>query len=197
MDGGISWDELQLPTNFDFGVFAFDPQNPNIVYVTLNVGSGNYQLFKSLNGGITWNLPPSDFKAKGNTWGAWVTALAIDPLNSDTIYVAADQYNDTNVLWKTMDGGKTWVDLGPDGANYVYAIAIDPQKPDRLYMGTSRGVLQSTDAGASWIPMNAGLPLTALGWPPEIHLLVIDPGNPAKLYAAPYEGGVFAITIDP
>jgi len=197
VDGGVTWEELNLPENFGFGLLAVDPQIPEIVYVALNVGSGDYRLFKSLNGGLTWNLPPSDLKGKGNTWGAAVTALAIDPLNSETIYAAADQYNDSTILWKTTDGGKTWLDLGSYAANYVNAIVIDPQEPNNVYLGTNNGVLRSTDAGANWTLMNAGLPLNMFGLPPSIHFLAIDPQNPARLYAASYEGGVFVITVDP
>jgi photosystem II stability/assembly factor-like uncharacterized protein len=197
VDGGINWDQLQLPENFGFGMLAVDPQIPEIVYVTLDVGSGDYRLFRSLNGGLTWNLPPADLKAKGNTWGAAVTALGIDPLNSETIYAAADQYNDTTVLWKSTDGGKTWLDLEFHAANFVNAIVIDSQKSNIIYIGTNRGVLRSTDAGANWTPMNAGLPVNNLGGLPEIQFLAIDPQNPARVYAVLYAGGVFAITVDP
>jgi len=197
VDGGVTWDQLQLPENFGVGILAVDPHIPDIVYVALSVGSGDYRLFKSPDGGLTWNLPPSDLKAKGNTWGAAVSALAIDPQNSDRIYAAANQYNDTTILWKTTDGGKSWTDLGLYGANYVDAIVIDPQKPNNVYLGTNDGVLRSIDGGANWTPMNAGLPLNMFGLPPSIQFLAIDPQNPARLYAASWEVGVFAITVDP
>ena len=76
-------------------------------------------------------------------------------------------------------------------------MAVDPKNPNNVYLGTNNGVLRSTDAGANWTLMNAGLPLNMFGLPPSIHFLAIDPQNPARLYAASYEGGVFVITVDP
>jgi hypothetical protein len=39
---------------------------------------------------------------------------------------------------------------------------IDPSAPDTVYLGTSRGVFKSLDAGATWLPINAGLPFSSV-----------------------------------
>src|SRR6201990_2680057 len=43
-----------------------------------------------------------------------------------------------------------WTVLGPDGGD-VRSLAYDPHNPDRIFLGTSTGVIfVSTDAGQSW-----------------------------------------------
>ena len=104
--------------------------------------------------------------------GGNVYALAIDPLNRNTLYAGID----TGSVIKTTDGGSHWMTsntgLPPFGT--VYTIAIDPSNPTIIYAGTW-GVFKSTDAGGNWNP--TGL---ASEW---IYALAIDPSNPETLYA--------------
>jgi photosystem II stability/assembly factor-like uncharacterized protein len=56
------------------------------------------------------------------------------------------------VLWMSaaLMAEQSWQPVGPDGGN-VRSLAIDPQDPDRIFLGTSAGNLYlSTDKGASW-----------------------------------------------
>jgi hypothetical protein len=62
-------------------------------------------------------------------------------------------------VYKTTNGGTNWVaiDAGlPDEP--VGSIEMDPQSPDRYFIGTDLGVYWSTDAGTTWAPFNTGLP---------------------------------------
>ena len=70
-------------------------------------------------------------------------------------------------------------------------LAIDPQTPATLYAGTSSGVFRSTDGGAGWSPVNAGLTV------PSVSALAVDPVNTKKVYAGTFGAGLFAITFDP
>lgn len=98
----------------------------------------------------------------GNTLRATagrVNAIAIDPRNSDVVYIGAAEGG----VWKTSDGGINWTpltDLQPSLANG--AIALDPNQPDTVYVGTGEenfasdsyygaGILKSTDGGATWV----------------------------------------------
>ncbi len=87
-----------------------------------------------------------------------------------------------------------WTTLGPDSGS-ILSLVVDPATPSTLYAGTVRaGVFKSTDAGANWRPMNAGLldrfDLPAL----EVSKLAIDPVTPETLYAgvSGHAGGVLA-----
>jgi len=73
-----------------------------------------------------------------------------------------------------------WQTLGPDGGT-VRSLTFDPNDPDRIFLGTSAGVVYlSLDHGRSWSR------LARLGSPEEMVLdhIVIDPSNSEHLFAA-------------
>jgi photosystem II stability/assembly factor-like uncharacterized protein len=49
----------------------------------------------------------------------------------------------------TRDRGKTWSEV-PRGPSAVGAIAIDPVRPERMLVGSRRGIARSTDGGSTW-----------------------------------------------
>ncbi len=53
-------------------------------------------------------------------------------------------------LKMTKDGGKTWGDV-TGAPSSVSAIEIDPDRPERMLLGTRRGITRSTDGGKSWV----------------------------------------------
>lgn len=85
-----------------------------------------------------------------------VTALAIDPNNSNILWMGAANGG----VWKTTNGGTTWTPLGDDWALMgVSAIEIDPNDSDTVYVGTGDahgfdtagfGIRKTTDGGATW-----------------------------------------------
>jgi uncharacterized protein (TIGR03437 family) len=87
-----------------------------------------------------------------------VNAIAIDPRDNNVVYIGAAEGG----VWKTTDGGVTWTPLTDNQPSLANGgIAIDPNSPDTLYVGTGEenfaydsyygaGILKSTNAGASW-----------------------------------------------
>ena len=84
-------------------------------------------------------------------------------------------------------GVDTWTSGGPQGAS-VNDLAIDPSSPRTLFAGTDIGVFKSLDGGESWVQASAGIENDYAG-NPYVAALLIDPGNPATLYA-PWGGRV-------
>ena len=107
-----------------------------------------------------------------------VYALAINPLNTSTIYAATD----IGVL-RSTDGGASW-DATNNGlpSARVTAVALDPSNPSTVYVGTP-GVFKSTDGGETWAPAANGIPSSSLG----VAAIAVDPAHPSILYA-----GLFA-----
>jgi photosystem II stability/assembly factor-like uncharacterized protein len=117
--------------------------------------------------GVWTNITPSVLALTGNAGGA--LCLAIDPNNASVVYVGVEETiggNPHNGIYRTTNGGKTWVLLGtppdPDPwdntTNYidlVLSIDVDPQDSNHLQVasgvrGANQGFWDSTDGGASW-----------------------------------------------
>jgi photosystem II stability/assembly factor-like uncharacterized protein len=71
----------------------------------------------------------------------------------------------------------------------VRSLVVDPNNSSTIYAGTDRGIVKSTNGGASWIGANTGLTLTN-SW---ISMLAIDPVTSSALYAVTF-GGLFKST---
>ena len=90
------------------------------------------------------------------------------------------------VLLNTFQAGlaSSATDVGTSNGfegGVVEALAIDPRTPSTLYAGTQGGgVFKSTNGGANWQAVNAGLNSTA------VYALAIDPATPSTLYAGTY-----------
>ena len=98
------------------------------------------------------------------------------------------------ILWITSQAGTVsagtdaWTSNGPEGGR-IYALALDPATPTTLYAGTyGGGVFKSTNGGAAWNAVTAGLMNT------DVRALAINPATPTTLYAGTYGDGVFKST---
>lgn len=147
-----------------------DPTNPSTLYLGVDARG----VFKTTDGGITWNQVFSQ--------NLIVDALAIDPVTPTTLYLATGSV----FLFKSVNAGGTWTQLNFPGL--ITALVVDPINPSIIYAGTGFGVMKSTNGGASWsftALLNSG------GLNPDIVSLVMDPSNPAVLYAATRSLGAF------
>jgi photosystem II stability/assembly factor-like uncharacterized protein len=141
-DGGRTWQAERGLGTSDIDTLAFDPANSHILYAAASWNGG---LFKSIDAGAHWYRVRTPFPSRG------VHALAIDPGDSRTIYVAdCGGACSGGTLQKTVNGGSTWQAV--TGVPYaVQTIAIDPQHTSTVFAGTTRGdVFRSTDAGRTW-----------------------------------------------
>ncbi|MFO0029938.1 MAG: WD40/YVTN/BNR-like repeat-containing protein [Pseudomonadota bacterium] len=111
------------------------------------------------DGGKTWaNVTPK-------TMSEWGTIEAIEPSRADagTAYVVVHRYRLDDFkpyLFRTRDFGRTWDSLVrgiPDDLP-LWVVREDPDDARVLYLGTDRGVMWSTDAGATWRDLRINLP---------------------------------------
>lgn len=96
-------------------------------------------------------------------------------------------------IFLSGNGGLNW-SLSSTGLQSVtvFALAVDPIAPTKIYAGTSRGAARSTDGGATWSPAISAsgtssnlAPAIAVG---SVRSLVIDPVSPIKIYAGTAQG---------
>ncbi len=184
--------------SYSIGVVTLDPSNPHVVWV--GTGENNAQrsvaygdgVYKSVDGGRSWTR-------MGLERSEHVGAIVVDPRDSDVVYVAAQgplwASGGDRGLYKTTDGGKTWARvLETDENTGVNEVHMDPRDADVLYASTwqrrrhvwtfigggpGSALYKSTDAGATWTKVAAGLPSGDVG---RIGLCV-SPVDPDYVYA--------------
>ncbi|MGL5888640.1 MAG: WD40/YVTN/BNR-like repeat-containing protein, partial [Bacteroidia bacterium] len=184
--------------SYSIGCVSLDPQNPNVVWI--GTGENNNQrsvgygdgLYKSEDGGKSW-------KNVGLKTSEHIGRIAVDPTNSDVVYVAAYgplwSAGGERGIYKTTDGGKTWkavfqisentgfndVIIDPKHPNIIYAAAHQRRRHEWTYLGggPESAVYKSTDAGASWNKLDNGLPKGDVG---RIGL-ALSPVNTDMVYA--------------
>lgn len=130
-----------LPSScpWQVNVYSFDvsKSNDSILYCGTETGFVN----KSTDKGDSWVMLAKDYSFNGG-----ITALAIDPQNEQTVYVAAGAQ-----LHKTNDGGENWNTLlVSDGLFYSDKIIIDESNSDKIIAAGSNGIFYSTDGGLNW-----------------------------------------------
>ncbi len=124
--------------------------------------------------------------------GGRIITVAVNPLNAETIFIGAAGGG----IWRSYDAGYHWEAVSDDlPTQALGAIAIDPVDTNVVYAGTGEasyaqrtfdggGMFKSTDGGSTWFEIGQGtLPPFA-----RASDLVIDPANPATLYAAIPDG---------
>ncbi|MFQ3581905.1 glycosyl hydrolase [Chloracidobacterium validum] len=152
-DGGKTWRKVTngLPAVHLGRIgLAISPANPDVVYASVEAADGKGGVFRSLDGGETWERRnPFDQTAM------YFSTIVADPRDVDRVYVL-------NVfLMVSNDGGKT---LSPmPGMRHVHVdhhvLWIDPADPDYYLVGCDGGVYESFDRGQSW-QFKANLPVT-------------------------------------
>jgi len=177
-NNGVTWEPIfDDQETSSIGDVTVAPSNPDIVWVgtgepnNRQSSSWGYGVYKSTDGGKTWkNMGLRDTHHIGR--------IVIHPQNPDIVYVAALGHlwgpNKERGLYKTTDGGKTWVNsLFIDENTGFVDVAMDPQNPDTLYAaayqrrrrgwgfnggGPGSGLYKTTDGGETWEKLTRGLP---------------------------------------
>ncbi|MFP3940446.1 MAG: VPS10 domain-containing protein [Thermoanaerobaculia bacterium] len=174
-------------TSGRIGDFALHPDEPSTWWVA--VASGG--VWKSDNAGTTWS---SVFDGAGTSYS--IGCLAIDPDNPQVVWVGTGENNSQRSVsygdgvYKTVDGGKSWENVGLEDSEHVGEILVDPRDTDTVYVaaqgplwrsGGDRGLYKTTDGGESWELVLEISPDTG------VSDVAFDPRDPDVLYAAAYQ----------
>ncbi|MBK8609255.1 MAG: glycoside hydrolase [Chitinophagaceae bacterium] len=131
------------------------PSQPNVFYIGVNNGG----VWKTNDFGRTWK-PIFDDQPTGS-----VGDVVVSPSNPDVIYVGSGeglQRPDLSVgdgIYKSTDGGNTWINTGLKDGQQIGGLAIDPKNENRVFAAvlghpygpnTERGVYRTTDGGKNW-----------------------------------------------
>ena len=163
VDAGASQETANNGLIGSVEALAVDPTNSSTLYA----GSAGH-IFRSEDGGASWQerdagLPLSPVGSTIQNFP--VVALVVNPLNPSTIYALLRENAFSSFYFvSSSNGGTTWtIAHNPVGAFDLTAIAVDSTDPSTLYLGTSNGILKTTDGGSRWTQSNSGLKAVSVG----------------------------------
>jgi len=168
--GGIDWTPIfNDQSTASIGALAIQQSNPDVIWVGTGEGNprnslnGGYGIFKSLDGGKTWD-------AMGLAETRHIHRIIIDPTQPNTVYVAAigspwGEHQERGI-YKTTNGGKSWSKILYQNPKTGAAdLIMDPTNPNKLIAamwehkrdpwffnsgGKGSGIFVTLDGGATW-----------------------------------------------
>ena len=188
-DGGTTWKRvLFVDPQTACSDISADPANSNILYAGmytyrrwawhLESGGGNTAVYKSVNGGDSWErlsgkdrdigLPKGDMDRIG---------VAVAPSDPNIVYVISETKTEGE-LWRSDDAGAHWRTVSRDPninfRPFYYAdLRVDPQNPNRVY----------TLSGSLYLSEDGGLNFRTIaqGVHGDHQAMWIDPVNPKRI----------------
>ena len=160
--------------------------SPEHIYV----GSASGGVWESKDGGVEWKPIFDDQPSLA------IGAIKINQQNPSEIWVGTGEGNPRNSqnsgkgIFRTLDGGKTWMQMGLTDTKVIHRILIDEHNPSTIFAGAAgsqwgpnpeRGVYKSTDSGNTWNRVLFSNDTSGVAD------MVMDPTNPRKIIAALYQ----------
>lgn len=153
---GIRWRSIG-PANMGGRIvdLAVNENDPNTFWAATASGG----LIKTTNSGVSFT---HQFDREATVS---IGAVAVSKSNPDIVWVGTGENNPRNSVsygdgvYKSIDGGKTWTNMGLKKTFQVGEIVIHPTDPNTVYVGAlgrlygnneERGVYKTTDGGATW-----------------------------------------------
>ena len=165
-----------------------DEENPGTMYVAF--GSGN--LWKTVNNGMSWKPILNEIPSIG------IGDIAVAPSNKNILYVGTGESlkkgrNFTmpgTGIYKSSDGGETWLHKGLDDSWHIGEISINPNNPDIVFVSVlghfwsknkNRGIFRTIDGGETWDHV------LYINDSTGSNDIVISPSNPNIIYSSMWE----------
>ncbi len=169
-NGGKNWTPINNGLSSQFvGTVILDPSNPSTLYAGVlfvgNFGVTSGGVFKSTDGGNTWNVRNTGLNNTG------ISSLAINPATPQILYATGG-----GPIFKTTNGGDNWGPVGSGGPISATRLAVDPHSPTTVFTCTifnDGGIWRSTNAGDTWQKINSS----------SHDGIFISPHTPGLIYA--------------
>lgn len=149
IDTGYTWTNVNtdyLPY-MSCASICIDHSNPNILYLGSgdpNYYSGSYGMWKSTNGGITWNMINTGLTSN------LIMETIMHPTNNQILITATN-----NGIYKTINGGSSWTQVKAGGS--FKNMVLKPNSLDTVYAVTDSQVWRSLNFGSTWTQITSGV----------------------------------------
>src|SRR5216684_4098369 len=126
---------------------------------TYYFGATGGGVWKTTDGAVTWK---SVFDKQGTSS---IGSLSIAPSNPNIVYVGTGEacirgnISHGDGIYKTLDGGKTWKNIGLRDSRAIGRVIVDPKNADIVFVAalghpfgsnSERGIFRTTDGGKNW-----------------------------------------------
>jgi len=192
-DGGATWQKiLDVSENTGVSEVHLDPRNADVLYAvayqrrrhvwTLIDGGPESGIYKSTDGGVTWNkinsgLPSGD---KGRI------GMTVSPIDSDVLYAVVEATGEHGGFYRSDNAGASWSrmsDYVSGSPQYYQELFADPHKFDRIYSADTY-MMVSEDGGKTFTPLGEEWKHV------DNHALYIDPTDTDHLLIG-CDGGLY------
>jgi hypothetical protein len=161
IDGGTSYQALYaFPGSADNLVLDIEVcrSNPDVIYCSQWDGTDD-AMWKTVNGGQTWTqltklpLPNNNDRVK----------MAVSAENENILWVAVTYGSNGKKIYKSLDGGMSWINLTTAALNNIRITNIMAQygTDGGIYLGTNIGVFYRNNSHSDWQPYSEGFPVSA------------------------------------
>ena len=196
-DGGTNWELLGLEETRTIHRIIINPENTDEIFVGATGvawGEGPRGVFKSMDGGMTWNKSLFIDSKTG------AGDLVMDPSNPKKLIASMWEYRrwpwffksggSSSGLYITYDGGMNWKKMSdkdglPKGDLGRIGLAIAPSNPDKVYAlietGKKNGLYASSNGGKKWYKVSED---EQTGNRPFYYADIrVDPQNEDRIYS--------------
>lgn len=159
--------------------------------LTVYIGAASGGVWKSVNGGTTYK-PVFDKEPVQS-----IGAITIDPTNPKVVWVGTGESwtrNSVSVgngIYKSVDGGDNWTNMGLKESERIAKILVDPSSPNTVYAcvpgklwsdSEDRGVYKTTNGGQTWTKILKGSNAST-----GCSMMSMDPKSPKTLFAGMWD----------
>ncbi len=218
VDAGANWTTIMsgIPADtfdgsrFELGISHASVLTPAVLYVGYNDAADLSYVYKSIDAGANWvNKTDANVRNYCDAQCTYDNVIMADPDDANIAYAAGqfDYANERGGIYRTTDGGTTWVDLGYFQHPDFHAMAIRKDDPKQVVIGNDGGVWYSTNRGGrpsgsdpysavDWISMNGVVNTTTYGLIKATGLQIAqftsiqqNPSIPGRLYGGTQDNG--------
>lgn len=162
-NGGLNFEVISTFPGANGKVYEMEisRSNPDVIYCVYNQDGGYWdscKIWKSIDGGITWNPTTSDPSGNNRRF-----RISVHPEDENNIWICTPRGENGNKVFNSINGGDSWINKTTSSLNEdnLTDIMYQGGTNDIVYITTQYGVLYWDMNSNDWIDYSADLPLVA------------------------------------